>query len=742
VALVAILAVAIGGALRVGLGFVDPLAGALLGLGFAAFIGLAIVLVIKILSILPRFLHWTGIAAAGVFITCMFMMRFPPHIALALGLGIVFVEAALGGALSFVRSSGLRGSSTWRKALIAAAIVLAVAVNLFLIYWLASDGKSEHLQHAESSNLQIPALDAPDPSRPGGYNVSFMTYGSGDNHRRPEFGEKADLETDTVDGGPLLDENEGWRVKVREWFWGFDLEHLPVNGQVWYPEGEGSFPLILIVHGNHDMAEYSDPGYGYLGELFASRGIITVSVDENFLNGSWVGGLKKENDARGWMLLQHLKVWREWNRKKGNPFFGKVDMENIGLIGHSRGGEAVYVAGAFNRLKHYPDDATVEFDFGFNIRGIISIAPVDGQYKPTGRRTPLQNVNYLVLQGGHDADVSQFAGKRLYERLRFTDGGYWFKASLFTYRANHGQFNTVWGRTDMSWPVSMLLNLEPLLDGDDQRQVGKVYMSAFFETTLHRDERYLPMFRDHRRISDWLPEDAYITCYEDSQFRRIADYEEDIDVTTATLEGATISGNRLAVWREQDLELRKSGTKEDQAAYIGWRPREEDPSEEPATYAVTLPEGLGTEWDIDVDSAVVFSLADADEEVPEPDDEDEDEEVEEDEDEEQDEDEDKEEEPPDLTIEIMTRHGVSVGLPLSLFRSVTPVLRSRFTKFWDEEKLYGDDYERTLQRYELPLSEFIQSNPEIDPKNIETIRFVFDRTEKGVIILDDIGFSR
>ena len=58
------------------------------------------------------------------------------------------------------------------------------------------------------------------------------------------------------------------------------------------------------------------------------------------------------------------------------------------------------------------------------------------------------------------------------------------------------------------------------------------------------------------------------------------------------------------------------------------------------------------------------------------------------------------------------------------------------------EEKYGDDYERTLQRYELPLSEFIQSNPEIDPKNIETIRFIFDRTEEGVIILDDIGFWR
>ena len=34
-----------------------------------------------------------------------------------------------------------------------------------------------------------------------------------------------------------------------------------------------------------------------------SRGYIAVSVDENFLNG----GIRTENDARGWMLLKHLK---------------------------------------------------------------------------------------------------------------------------------------------------------------------------------------------------------------------------------------------------------------------------------------------------------------------------------------------------------------------------------------------------------------------------------------------------
>ena len=49
---------------------------------------------------------------------------------------------------------------------------------------------------------------------------------------------------------------------------------------------EGTFPLVLIVHGNHLMNDYSDPGYEYLGRSLASKGYIFVSVDENFLNFS------------------------------------------------------------------------------------------------------------------------------------------------------------------------------------------------------------------------------------------------------------------------------------------------------------------------------------------------------------------------------------------------------------------------------------------------------------------------
>jgi predicted dienelactone hydrolase len=74
-----------------------------------------------------------------------------------------------------------------------------------------------------------------------------------------------------------------------------------------------------------------------------------------------IEGLKEENDGRGWLLLEHLAQWQEWQQTAGNPFYGKVDMERIVLMGHSRGGEAAAIAAAFNRLPAYPDDATVSF---------------------------------------------------------------------------------------------------------------------------------------------------------------------------------------------------------------------------------------------------------------------------------------------------------------------------------------------------------------------------------------------
>src|SRR6185436_19621175 len=155
------------------------------------------------------------------------------------------------------------------------------------------------------------------------------------------------------------------QAKDRNKWWGFDLKKAPINGRVWYPEGDGPFPLALIVHGNHSPQDFSDPGYGYLGELLASHGFILVSVDENFING-----LSGENDGRAWLMLKHLEAWKHFNDSTGGPFYRRVDMANITLMGHSRGGEAAPLAATFNKLAYYPDDAKQKFGFNFSIKSI------------------------------------------------------------------------------------------------------------------------------------------------------------------------------------------------------------------------------------------------------------------------------------------------------------------------------------------------------------------------------------
>jgi dienelactone hydrolase len=354
-----------------------------------------------------------------------------------------------------------------------------------------------------------------------------------------------------VNGSALL---IGWS-DLRRAYWGFGPEALPLNGRVWYPVGDGPFPLVLVVHGNHAMEEFSDTGYDYLGNLLASRGFIVASVDENFLNYSLAAdlltftALQNENGTRAWLLLEHLAAWRTWNQTPGNPFFGKVDLDSVALIGHSRGGEAVAIAAAFNRLPFDPDDATVAFNYGFGIRSVIAIAPIDKQYQPAGRPTPLRDVNYLVLHGSHDMQAPMFFGAEQYERVQFSGDQFTFKAGLYIYGANHGQFNTVWGRQDNPLPAGWLYNTRQLLPADQQAQIAKVYIAGFLEATLHDQLGYLPLFRDHRSAPDWLPDTIMLHQYMDTSTRLVATFE-DLDVSATTPPGGHVEGQNLTVWRQ------------------------------------------------------------------------------------------------------------------------------------------------------------------------------------------------
>ena len=586
--------------------------------------------------------------------------------------------------------------------------VLPVAV---LSLALAGCGTTSYLADMSyMKDYHVEQIDAADPSADGPYSYRTYFYGGGDDKHRKEYGPNVDFKTDPVDASPFMDVFDGMPR-----YWGFDFDSLPLNGRVWFPDGDGPFPLVLIVHGNHKMSKFSDPGYEYLGKLLASRGFIAVSVDENFLNQKFDG----ENDARAFVLLEHLNVWDIWNQTEGHPFKGKVDMGRIALIGHSRGGESVAHAAAFNRLERYPDDATVRLDYNFNIRSVIAIAPCDEQYKPAGHPTDLENVNYLVIQGGHDADVSTFLGLRQFNRVYFTDDHFWCKSAVYVYRANHSQFNTAWGRNDFPAPAGWFINDKPVMDAESQQKAAKVLISAFLEATLNNKDEYLPMFEDIRKAAKWLPDDIYINRYEDSNFMVVADFEEDFDVTTTTIPGGRLDGENLLTWKEAYVPYRTKGasTQENAAVVLEWANKnEKDPnSNDVASYAVTLSPEVVKELELSRNMNIVFSIGAGD---------------------------DEQSEPLDLTIELCDSEGHCAALPLSSVGLVPPALPVRLAKWkWLEEKSIQTLSERIMQTYQMPIQSFIEKNSLLDPSKLESIRFIFDRSKAGIIMLDDIGFS-
>ncbi len=595
-------------------------------------------------------------------------------------------------------------------------------------------------------------ITAPHPGRPGSFEVARLFYGSGSDKQRAEYRDSVSYRTKAVDASPFVSFTPSV-AKSRKKYWGFDTRAFPLNARVWYPQGDGPFPLVLIVHGNHDPKDFSDPGYAWLGELLASRGFILASIDENFLNGSARG----ENDARGWMLLKHLEVFRALNDSAGKPLAGRIDMSRIALMGHSRGGEAVAVAGAFNTLSHYPDDATQRFDFNFGIKSLVAIAPVDGQYKPSDKWTPLRDIHYLVIHGTHDGDVSTFSGLTQYDRVSFTPGSSFFKSAMLMYRANHGQWNTGWNALDNGRVSARRLALNALISGEEQREFGRLVIGGFLEATLRGKNEYRELFRDHRSAGDWLPPTMYNTRYADGLERTIANFEEDIDLTTASLPGVTLRGDSLSTWREFDVPFRTAGNSQRNTALrLGWNntPTGSDSTPRwPARFTVALSDSARTALRPDRQSAVTVSLFMTDQTpgprktardtskaksdsamkpaatpkpAPKPPAK-----------------AAKDTTPPDLTVELVDTAGRTARLPLSAFGPVRrPIESFVLRRAGRDAQRFSARYEQVLHTYVMPLETFARATPGFDARELSEIRLVFDITRTGQVHVDDIGITR
>lgn len=620
----------------------------------------------------------------------------------------IVMAAAVGGALLFTARTLKRPAA--RYALAALGVLPIIAV----MFWLLYPGTDDTVAAAAPVSDAIAPLDMENPGLPGPYAVTALSYGRGTDGRRPEYGVEADLITATVDGSKLFNSYEGFIGGYYEWYNGFDFTALPLNGLVWMPEGEGPFPLVLIVHGNHAMTEPSDPGYAYLGEHLASRGIIAVSVDENFLNGfSLTDPDMAEMPVRAWLLLKHLEQWREWNGAEGNPFFGRVDLDRVGLIGHSRGGEAVAHAAEMN-ARPTGRIATVSRadDFGFGIRGVVALAPCDNRYKPAGRPLRLNNADYLLLASGHDGDMYYLDGLGQYARAGFAENPDGFKALAYLYRGNHGNFNTVWGDNDKGWFNSTLLNRAPLLSAEEQQAAAKVFLTGFLEASLSGRDEYRALFYDTAAARDWLPDDVVVTEYLDAGFIPLDTNErgrrEDLDIV-----GGVAAADGLTDWQAVGRTLRDGETAvPNRGLLLEWAAAGSQPQ-----YSLTLPEHAVADLGLSVDHSLSFTLGDMGDTA----------------------------QLGPIWVELEAGEQVA-RLPLDQFGPLPPPLPAQLTKAgWiaampSYEIETATPYERVDQTYDLPLSAFVAANGAFRPEDLTGIRFVFDGETSGKVMLDEIGF--
>ena len=108
---------------------------------------------------------------------------------------------------------------------------------------------------------------------------------------------------------------------------------------------------------------------------------------------------------------------------------GKVDLQDIGLMGHSRGGEGVVEEYLYNQELGSP----------YGIDAVFALAPVDFS------REVINDVPLGVMLPYNDGDVSDLQGVHFYDDARYNvPGDQAPKHTFYVIGANHNFFNTVW----------------------------------------------------------------------------------------------------------------------------------------------------------------------------------------------------------------------------------------------------------------------------------------------------------
>ncbi|SDE10908.1 hypothetical protein [Nocardioides lianchengensis] len=334
-----------------------------------------------------------------------------------------------------------------------------------------------------------------------------------------------------------FDYDLGDRALTVRGFHGFDrkgrltreLAPLELTGRVYAPADAAGrrLPLVVIAHGlfwtcadeasgevdgqwpcrGTRTAIRSDRGYDALGRDLAARGMVVVSVGANGVNAGELGEVADR--ARGTVVLRHLRMWRDLVERGTGPLVGAfrssatgrpvrpdlrgaVDLRNVGLLGHSRGGRGVMWVAAAAHRQRLPE--------GVRIRAVFGLAAAGPPFLDRNfRRLQVTDVPLMTWAGTCDA-----TGRDEYNQLAQRAGNR-VNIGITVHGANHNNLNTRWaagggpgGEDDAGHPEGrpgrctdgFSEETSRTLGPRAERRVQRTYAGAFFARYLQRDRSY------------------------------------------------------------------------------------------------------------------------------------------------------------------------------------------------------------------------------------------------------------
>jgi hypothetical protein len=254
----------------------------------------------------------------------------------------------------------------------------------------------------------------------------------------------------------------------------------PVKGSVYYPaEDDGAdmpfnerlaatarAPIVVLAHGNHSPADPSYLGYDYFQHSLARMGMIAVSVDCNALNGGAAGVGNIEDRAD--LIIDSIKHFQSLDSSPGSLFEARIDFDRVGLMGHSRGGDAIVTI------------PTVIGSIGVTIRAGLALAPTNFRYWAGMSTIRPSGYSFMTILPASDGDVVDNNGAQFYDQADPSP----FKSQAYVHSTNHNFFNRQWLFDDGATTVLSRGSHERILD---------VFGCAFFRARLlgHSTHRYL-----------------------------------------------------------------------------------------------------------------------------------------------------------------------------------------------------------------------------------------------------------